>query len=52
MIQLDKVVNQDIGFIRMVAMQTARILLQRPCPRDWKRQDQGIQGRMVETFAD
>jgi hypothetical protein len=51
MIQFGIIVNQDIGLARVLAMQAPGILLQGSLPRDWQCQDQGVQRRMIETFA-
>jgi hypothetical protein len=49
---VDEVDDPHIGLAGVLSMQPASVLLQRSLPRDGHRQDQGIEGRMVESFAD
>lgn len=49
---IDKVDDPHIGLGRVLAVQSARVLLQGPLPRHRHGQHQGIQRRMIKPFTD
>ena len=49
---IDEVDDPHIGFAGVLPVQPARVLLQGALPRHWHGQHQGVQRRMVESFAD
>ena len=48
---IDKIDDPHIGLGRVLAVQSARVLLQGPLPRHRHGQQQGIQRGMVEPFT-
>jgi hypothetical protein len=48
---IDEIDDAHIGLGGVLTMQTASVLLQRPFPRHRHRQHQGIEWRMIKTFA-
>ncbi|MNR54630.1 hypothetical protein D3C85_1748540 [compost metagenome] len=52
MSDIDKVNDAYVGLAGMLAVQSPGILLKVALPGNWHGQDQGIQRRMVESFAD
>ena len=49
---VDGIDDANIGLGRVLTVQTAGILLQRPLPRNGHCQDKGVEWRVVESFAD